>query len=301
MLSRVQGFDTWFGLDYGMNLYRGCQHRCIYCDSRSACYEIEDFDGEVLVKANAVERLRDELPRKRRKGIIGTGSMNDPYMPLEETVGLTRRSLEAVADHGFGVHVITKSDLVLRDIDVLKRIARTSRAAVSLTITTADDDLSWRVEPGAPVSSARFEALAALAREGIEARIALMPVLPFLEDSWENIEAIVDGAHTAGVTAIVAAFGMTLRDRQRDHFYRELDRLSPGLRVRYERQFADSYHCPDPSAAALRARFLERWKGYGVATSVQPWLVPPGEQLSLWCPWRGLYEPVRSQKRARRF
>ena len=282
MLSRVQGFDTWFGLDYGMNLYRGCQHRCIYCDSRSACYEIEDFDGEVLIKANAVDRLRDELPRKRRKGIIGTGSMNDPYMPLEETIGLTRRSLEAVAEHGFGVHVITKSDLVLRDIDVLKRIARTSRAAVSLTITTADDDLARRIEPGAPVSSVRFEALAALAREGIEARIALMPVLPFLEDSWENIEAIVEKARAAGVTAIVAAFGMTMRDRQRDYFYRELDRLFPGLRGRYEKQFSGCYHCPDPSAATLRVQFLERCADHGIATSVQPLLVPTGEQLSLW-------------------
>ena len=282
MLSRVQGFDAWFGLDYGMNLYRGCQHRCIYCDSRSACYEIEDFDGEVLVKVNAVERLRDELPRRRRKGIIGTGSMNDPYMPLEETVGLTRRALEAIADYGFGVHVITKSDLVLRDVDVLKRIARTSRAAVSLTITSADDDLSRRIEPVAPVSSVRFEVLAALAQEGIEARIALMPVLPFLEDSWENIEAIVERARAAGVTAIVAAFGMTMRDRQRDHFYRELDRLFPGLRAKYETQFGESYHCPARSATALRERFMARCHEDGMATSVQPMLGPSGEQLPLW-------------------
>ena len=282
VLSRVQGFDTWFGLDYGMNLYRGCQHRCIYCDSRSACYEIEDFDGEVLVKANAVERLRDELPRKRRKGIIGTGSMNDPYMPLEADTGLTRRALDAIADYGFGVHVITKSDLVLRDIDVLKRIARTSRAAVSLTITTADDALSRKIEPGVPASSERFEALAELAKEGIEARLSLMPVLPFLEDAWENVEAIVDRAHAAGVTAIVAAFGMTMRDRQRDHFYRELDRLFPGLRTQYEARFAESYHCPARSAAELQSRFEERCREYAIATSVQPLLAPSAEQIPLW-------------------
>ena len=281
VLSRVQDLDSWFGLDYGMNLYRGCQHRCIYCDSRSACYEIESFDGEILVKANAIERLRDELPRKRRKGIIGTGSMNDPYMPLEAKAGLTRLALEAIADYGFGVHVITKSDLVLRDIDVLKRIARTSRAAVSLTVTTVDDALSRRIEPGAPASSARLEALATLAREGIEARIALMPVLPFLEDAWENIEAIVDRAHAAGVTAIVAAFGMTMRDRQRDHFYRELDRLFPGLRAQYEARFADNYHCPARSAAKLQTRFEEHCRACGIATSVQPLLAPSAEQLPL--------------------
>ena len=280
LLSRVRGIDTWFGLDYGMNLYRGCQHRCVYCDSRSACYEIEDFDGEILVKTNAIDLLRDELPRKRRRGIIGTGSMNDPYMPLEETVNLTGRALEVVAEHGFGVHVITKSDLVLRDIPLLKKIARVS-AVVSLTVTTIDDDLSRMLEPGAPTSSARLRALKRLAEEGIETRIVLTPVLPFIEDTIENVEAIVEEARRCGVKTIIAAFGVTLRDRQRDHFYRCLDAAFPGVRERYEAQYGESYQCSSPNADVLHARFTRLCSEYGIATSVQPYLAPSAQQLRL--------------------
>jgi len=281
LVARVRGLDTYFGLDYGMNLYRGCQHHCIYCDSRSLCYEIEDFDEDVLVKANAVERLRDELPRKRKRGIIGTGSMNDPYMPLEETTELTRRALEAIADYGFGAHVTTKSDLVLRDLAVLQRISRTHRAIVSLTVTTIDDELSKKIEPGASPSSARFRALRRISDAGIEARIALMPVLPFIEDSWENVSAIIEEAHRCGVRAIVPRFGMSMRDRQRDHFYARLDELFPGLRTRYEEAYGLNYMCPAPGAKALFAQFSECCERHGIATSVEPHLAPHGEQLPL--------------------
>jgi DNA repair photolyase len=140
LLSHVKQPDTWFGLKYNMNLYRGCQHRCIYCDSRSECYGIEDFDGEVLVKANAIELLREELARKRVKGTIGLGSMNDCYMPLERELNLTDRALALIAQFGFMVHVMTKSDLVLRDLDTLEEINQ-RYATVSFTITTADDEL----------------------------------------------------------------------------------------------------------------------------------------------------------------
>jgi len=252
----------------------------VYCDSRSACYEIEDFDGEVLVKANAIDLLRDELPRKRKKGIIGTGSMNDPYMPLEETMNLTGRALEVIAEHGFGVHVITKSDLVLRDIPLLKKIARVS-AVVSLTVTTTDDELSRKLEPGAPTSSARLRALKRLAEEGIETRIALTPVLPFIEDTVENVEAIVEEARRCGVKAIIAAFGMTMRDRQRDHFYRCLDAAFSGMRKRYEAQYGESYQCSSPNADTLHARFTRLCSEHGIATSVQPYLAPSAQQLRL--------------------
>ena len=149
LLSSAKQPDPWFGIKYTMNLYRGCQHQCIYCDSRSECYQIEDFDHDVLVKANALDLLRDELPRKRVKGTVGTGSMNDPYMPLEAKLNLTGRALEIIADYRFPVHVITKSDLVVRDADILADIGRVY-AAISFTITAADDDLSRRLEPGAP-------------------------------------------------------------------------------------------------------------------------------------------------------
>ena len=281
IVSRVKGIDTHFGLDYGMNLYRGCQHHCIYCDSRSLCYGIEDFDGEVLIKVNAIDLLRDELARKRRKGIIGTGSMHDAYMPLEETVELTKRALEAIADYGFGVHVVTKSDLVLRDIPILKRISRYHTAAVSLTITTIDDGLSKKLEPGAPPSSARFRALKALCDAGIETRIALMPSLPFIEDTQENVTAIVAEARRCGVSAIVPWFGMSMRDRQRAYFYEKLDGLFPGLKNRYIETYGDAYNCPSPNADALYQRFHVLCAEYGIATSVKPSLTPPAEPPGL--------------------
>jgi DNA repair photolyase len=280
LVSRVTGIDTYFGLDYGMNLYRGCQHRCIYCDSRSNCYGIDHFDRDVLIKVNAIDLLRDELPRKRRKGILGTGSMNDPYMPLEEKAKLTQRALEVIAEHGFGVHVLTKSDLVLRDVPILKRIARVA-AAVSFTITTIDDALARKVEPLSPPSSARFRALEALAEEGIETRIALLPVLPFLEDDWDNVSAIVDRARECGVKAVIAWFGMSLRDRQRTYFYGRLDELFPGLRAKYEAAYGNDYACPSPNAKELAERFAELCASYGIATSVRPQLAPTAEQLKL--------------------
>ena len=280
LVSRVKGIDTYFGLDYGMNLYRGCQHRCIYCDSRSECYGIEHFDRDVLIKVNAIDLLRDELPRKRRKGIIGTGSMNDPYMPLEGEVGLTQRALEVIAEQGFGVHVLTKSDLVLRDLPILKRISRVA-AAVSFTITTANDELAKKVEPFSPPSSVRFRALKALAGEGIETRIALMPTLPFLEDDWQSISAIVEMADECGVKAIIPWFGMSMRDRQRAYFYSRLDELFPGLRAKYETAYGNDYMCPSPNAKELSERFAELCASRGIATSVKPHLAPTGEQLEL--------------------
>ena len=283
ILSRVSQVDTIFGLDYGMNLYRGCQHRCIYCDSRSLCYGIDHFDSEVLVKSNAIDLLRDALSRKRKVGIIGTGSMNDPYMPVEREVGLTRQALETIADYGFGVHVITKSDLVLRDLDVLKRIARVS-AAVSFTITTIDDDLARRVEPQAPPSSTRLRAMKALSDAGIETRVSLMPTLPFIEDNWSNVSAIIEAAYRHGARVVIPWFGMSMRDRQREYFYRQLDQLSPGLKQRYQRTYGADYSCPSPHADDLYARSHALCARLGLATRVMPRLAPSAEPLSLFDP-----------------
>ena len=251
LLARVKGPDDWFGLYYNMNLYRGCQHQCIYCDSRSECYQIANFNQDVLVKANAVELLRRELAGKRVIGTIGTGSMNDPYMPLEAEIQLTRGALEAIAESGFPVHVITKSDLVLRDIDLLEEIGRKSYAAVTFTVTTADDSLSRRLEPGAPVSSRRLAALQGLSQRGLLTGVALMPVLPFIEDTQENIRAIVSLAFASGARYILPAFGMTLRDRQRAYYYDKLDQLFPGLRGRYEKAFGVRYSAPARNARQL--------------------------------------------------
>ncbi|MEA3446132.1 MAG: radical SAM protein [Bacteroidota bacterium] len=172
------GPDPWFGISYNMNLYRGCQHQCIYCDSRSECYQIENF-ADILIKENAIELLAKALRNKRKKGTIGTGSMNDPYMPIEEKTYLTQQALKTIRHFRFPVHILTKSDLVLRDADIIKEISRVY-AAVSFTITTADDNLSRITEPGAPESSKRFTAIKELSAKGIYTGIMLMPVLPFI-------------------------------------------------------------------------------------------------------------------------
>src|SRR5512136_556932 len=251
LLSSAKQLDPWFGIKYTMNLYRGCQHQCIYCDSRSACYQIENF-ADVLVKVNAIDLLKKELPRKRVKGTIGTGSMSDPYLPLEATRRLTAQALEVIAAQQFPVHVLTKSDLVLRDLETLRVIGQLY-AAISFTITTADDELGKKVEPGAPLVSRRFAAMARLAGADLLTGALLMPVLPFIEDNPENIRAIVQRAKECGASYILASFGMTLRDRQRAYYYAQLNRLFPGLRQQYERQYGDRY-----SAAAREARHLEQ-------------------------------------------
>jgi DNA repair photolyase len=281
LLSSARQPDPWFGIKYTMNLYRGCQHQCIYCDSRSECYQIADFEHDVLVKVNALDLLRDELPCKRVKGTVGTGSMNDPYMPLEAQRGLTRGALAIIAALRFPVHIITKSDLVLRDRDLLADISQVY-AAVSFTVTAADDALSQQVEPAAPSTSRRFAALAELVKQGIYAGVTMMPILPFVEDNRENIAGIVAQAAAAGAQYILPAFGMTLRDRQRAYYYDQLDRRFPGLRPKYEARFGEKY-----SAAANDARKLERLCGelcarHGIATRMRHYQAPPpGKQLAL--------------------
>ena len=280
LLSHVKQPDTWFRLKYNMNLYRGCQHRCIYCDSRSACYQIDNFDDEVLVKANAIELLANELARKRVKGVIGTGAMNDPYMPLERKINLTGRALEVIARFGFAVHILTKSDLVLRDLDTLVKINQ-RYAAVSFTITTADDELGKRVEPGASPVSDRFKAMRVLADHGIYTGVTLMPVLPFIEDNEENIAAIVQQAHEHGASYIIASFAVTMRDRQRAYYYDKLDKLFPGLRQQYEAKFGERYDCSANNAGRLYAVFNELCRQYGITTRMKPYETETATQLSL--------------------
>jgi DNA repair photolyase len=279
LLNTVRQPDDWFGLKYNMNLYRGCQHQCIYCDSRSACYQIENF-SDILVKANAIELLRSELSRKRVKGTIGTGSMNDPYMPVEAQRELTRKALRVIAGYRFPVHIITKSDLVLRDLDILQEINQVY-AAVSITITTADDVLGKKIEPGAPTVSARFKALQILVENGITAGVTLMPVLPFLEDNLENIHQIVLQAHQAGAKYMIPSFGMTLRDRQRDYYFQKLDLLFPGLRGKYKRKFGFQYQASANNYNELERSFRQWCQDLGIATWMPQYSPPQVNQMPL--------------------
>jgi len=269
ILATIHEPDGIFGIQYNMNLYRGCQHQCIYCDSRSQCYGIENFN-DILVKRNALELLDRELARKRVKGVVGTGSMNDPYMPVEKHYNLTGQALKLIARRGFGVHINTKSDLVLRDLDTLREISRV-HASVCLSISTTDDDLSRMIEPGAPPVSRRFAAIQALAEQGIAAGVCMMPVLPFLEDTVENIIALVERAAENGAGFIIPWFGMSLRDRQRAYYYEQLDRLFPGFREKYERAFGERYGCPARESNHLAEVFYKQCAQHGLETRVPPY------------------------------
>ena len=277
LLNHTKQPDTYFGLKYNMNLYRGCMHRCIYCDSRSECYQIEDFDGEVLFKVNAIELLRKELASKRVKGVIGLGSMNDPYMPLE-------RALEVIAEFGFPIHIITKSDLVLKDLETIKRISKVY-ATISFTITTADDDLAAKVEPYAPRPSARLKAMRVLADNDIQTGVTMMPILPFIEDTEENVTSIVEKAADAGATYILPWMGMTCRDRQRDYYFNKLDEHFPGVKKKYIQRFGDRfsgrYSCDSPHAKHLYDVVNRLCKEHGIVTQLPLYAPQTVKQLSL--------------------
>ncbi|MFN2144210.1 MAG: radical SAM protein, partial [Anaerolineales bacterium] len=235
--------------------------------SRSECYQIEDFDGEVIVKVNAVELLADQLPRKRVKGTIGTGSMNDPYMPIEKQYNLTGRALAVIAENQFPVHVLTKSDLVLRDLDILSEISKTF-TAVSFTITTADDELGKKLEPGAPQVSRRLAAMAQIAARGIHTGVLLMPLLPMIEDTPENVSAIIQLAADHGASYILPSYGMTIRDRQREYYYAQLDRYFPGLSDDYRRRFGNRYFAPASNAEALYDLTREACQKHNISLSM---------------------------------
>jgi len=277
LLAHVRQPEPWFGLKYNMNIYRGCQHQCIYCDSRSECYQIENFK-DVLVKVNAVELLSKELPRKRVKGTIGTGSMSDPYLPLEAQRNLTGQALQVIAAHHFPVHIITKSDLVLRDLETLRQISQVY-AAVTFTITTADDSLARKIEPGAPLPSDRLRVIRELAANGILTGVTMMPILPFIEDTQENITQIVRLAKENGATYIIPSFGMTLRDRQRAYYYDQLDRHFPGMRTEYERRFGNQYFAPARDLPELEAHFRSLCQDLNICTAIPQFSPLKNQQL----------------------
>jgi DNA repair photolyase len=264
--------DPWFGTAYTINLYKGCSHGCIYCDSRSKCYQIDDFDN-IQVKQNAIELLNNELRAKKKRGTIGFGSMNDCYMPLEDRLLLTRKALELVHHYRFPVHIITKGTLVTRDINLLLKISQIY-AAVSITITAASDTLSNQIEPHAPLSSERFQTIRTLADAGIYCGITLMPVIPFITDSKENIKQLVNMAKVSRAKYIVAAFGMTLREGNREYFYRQLEQRFPGVKQVYIKQFGDQYNCATSHTKNLHAYFLKLCQQAGIATRMN-FYAPP--------------------------
>jgi len=263
IVTRVKKPSAWFGAEYNMNIYRGCSHGCIYCDSRSDCYRNTDFDT-VKVKEDALRIIRDELRRKVKSGVIATGAMSDPYNPAERELKYTRYALELINAYKFGVAIDTKSALVTRDIDVLRDIKAHSPVIVKITITTADDDLCKKLEPNVSTASERFEALRTLAQNGIYCGVLMMPILPFINDTEDNVIEILRRAKDAGARFVYPAFGMTLRQGNREYFYENLDKLFPQMKEKYTKRYGLRYNCPSPNASKLWGVFTAECDRLGV-------------------------------------
>lgn len=249
----------------GMNLYRGCTHGCIYCDSRSRCYHMEHDFEDIEVKANAIELLERELRRKRSQCMLSTGSMTDPYIPLEEELGSVRRALALAHRYGFGFTLITKSARVLRDLELLKAINDDTKCVVQMTLTTCDEALCRKIEPHVSTTRERVEALKELRKAGIPTVVWLSPILPFLNDTEENIRGIVEYCVDAGVRGVICfGMGLTLRDGNREYFYRQLDRLFPGMKERYIRAYGSRYQLLSPRNGELMELFHTLCEGGGL-------------------------------------
>lgn len=249
----------------GFNLYRGCTHGCIYCDSRSACYRIDHAFEDVAVKRNAPELLDAALRARKKPCMLATGSMCDPYLPREKELRLTRRCLEILLNRGFGVSVLTKSDLILRDLPLLQEINRQTKAVAQMTLTTWDETLCRIIEPNVCTTRRRVDALRALAGAGVPTAVWLCPLLPWLNDSEENLRQILDACFDAGVRAIVHfGMGLTLREGDREYFYRRLDEHFPGLKEKYIRRYGNAYEIPCENAAALEEIFHTECERHGV-------------------------------------
>ena len=241
---------------HGMNVYRGCSHGCIYCDSRSRCYQFTHPFEDIEVKQNAPELLEAALSTKRKKCMIGTGSMSDPYMHCEEQLQITRRCLEVILKYGFGAAVQTKSDRILRDIDLLDQINKKAKAVVQMTLTTYDDELCSIIEPHVCNTKRRIEVLEEMQRYGIPTVVWLTPILPYINDTEDNIKAILDECVRVGVKGVICYdMGLTLRDGDREYYYAALDRYFPGLKKKYMQNYGNAYMLPSPHSSELMSLF----------------------------------------------
>ena len=249
----------------GMNVYRGCMHGCVYCDSRSKCYQFTHPFEDIEVKENAPALLEQILRTKRKKIMIGTGAMCDPYQPCETELKIIRRCLELIDHYGFGAAVLTKSDRVLRDLDLLADINRKAKAVVQMTLTIADEDLSRKLEPKVCTTRRRYEVLKEFQEAGIPTVVWLTPILPFLTDTEENVDKILDWCIDAGVKGIICwNMGMTLRDGNREYYYQALDRHFPGLTQKYRETYGSSYEVISSRNTELMDMFHARCEEHGI-------------------------------------
>lgn len=253
----------------GMNLYRGCTHGCIYCDARSKCYGMEHDFEDIEVKKNAPELLETALRSKRKKCMIGTGAMSDPYMHCEENLKLTRKCLEIIEHYGYGLAIQTKSDRILRDLDLLKSIHEKAKCVVQMTLTTYDEELCKKLEPNVCTTKERVNALKIFRENGIPTVVWLSPILPFLNDTRENIEGILDYCIEAGVYGIICFdMGVTLREGNREYFYDALDKEFPGLKEKYHHKYGNAYEIPSDRNQELMRLFREKCQQHGIVHNI---------------------------------
>lgn len=275
----------------GMNLYRGCTHGCIYCDSRSRCYHMDHDFEDIEVKENAIELLEKALRSKRKKCMIGTGAMTDPYIPLELELGNVRKALELIYKYGFGVTLQTKSDRILRDLDLLSRINKSTKCVVQMTLTTYDDDLCRKIEPNVCVTSERVRVLKILRDSGIPTVVWLCPILPFINDTKENIAGIMDYCTDVKVYGVICfGMGLTLREGNREYFYRQLDRCFPGLKDRYIYEYGSQYEVRSRNHESLMKLFRDKCDESGIKYNIEEIFTylnkfeekDIGSQMTLW-------------------
>ena len=250
----AKGILTGSSKSCGMNIYRGCTHGCIYCDSRSTCYQFSHPFEDIEVKQNAPILLENALRSKRKKCMIGTGSMSDPYMHCEQELRLTRKCLEVISKYGFGLAIQTKSDRILDDIDLLDEINQKSKCVVQMTLTTYDDDLCKILEPNVCNTKRRIEVLEIMKERGIPTIVWLTPILPFINDTEENVRAILEECVRVNVKGVIDfGMGLTLRDGDREYFYAALDKHFPGVKEKYIARYGNSYEVPSPNSGKLMA------------------------------------------------
>lgn len=249
----------------GMNLYRGCSHGCIYCDSRSKCYHMDHDFEDIEIKENAIALLENALKRKRSPCMLSTGSMTDPYIPLENEIGNVRKALSLAYQYGFGFTLITKSAQVLRDLDLLKAINDRAKCVVQMTLTTFDEGLCRKIEPNVSTTRERAAALQALHEAGIPTVVWLCPLLPFINDTEENLRGILAYCREAQVYGVICfGMGLTLREGNREYFYRQLDRLFPGMKEKYIRTYGMHYQLNSPRNRELMELFHRLCEDYGI-------------------------------------
>ena len=253
---------------FGMNIYRGCSHGCIYCDSRSRCYQFTHPFEDIEVKQNAPELLEKALRSKRKKCMIGTGAMSDPYMHIEEELRLTRKCLKIILQYGFGLAIQTKSDRILQDIDLLDEINRSAKCVVQMTLTTYDDDLCSILEPNVCNTKRRIEVLEEMQKRGIPTVVWITPILPYINDTAENITAILNECVRVGVKGIIDfGMGLTLREGDREYYYAALDRSFPGMKERYIKRYGNAYELQSPRAGELKKIFQKICRENGILSS----------------------------------